>query len=196
MAYSLPSFNAAVASASTSGLPLQRLQAGIDFGDVKSTIGTQAMLQVPFTQFAMEAAMAREGLGQLAANFRQKRDLDYAMEIAEMRREDAKKARLMSMLNSSNKSGSGSGMFEPLELLNQYRSKVTAQDRYDEREAGVLDPMATLGAQLNNIPLGGQPQQPAQTSVAPATTSKVEATPQAKALDTRGARAILDSFLK
>lgn len=196
MAYSLPSFNAAVASASTSGLPLQRLQAGIDFGDVKSTIGTQAMLQVPFTQFAMEAAMAREGLGQLAANFRQKRDLDYAMDIAEMRREDAKKARLMSMLNSSNKSGSGSGMFEPLELLNQYRSKVTAQDRYDEREAGVLDPMATLGAQLNNIPLGGQPQQPAQTSVAPATTSKVEATPQAKALDTRGARAILDSFLK
>ena len=189
MAYSLPSFNAAVASASTSGLPLQRLQAGIDFGDVKSTIGTQTMVQVPFTQFAMEAAMAREGLGQLAANFRQKRDLDYAMEIAEMRREDAKKARLMSMLNSSNKSGSGSGMFEPLELLNQYRSKVTAQDRYDEREAGVLDPMA-------NIPLGGQPQQPAQTSVAPATTSKVEATPQAKALDTRGARAILDSFLK
>lgn len=196
MAYSLPSFNAAVASASTSGLPLQRLQAGIDFGDVKSTIGTQTMVQVPFTQFAMEAAMAREGLGQLAANFRQKRDLDYAMDIAEMRREDAKKARLMSMLNSSNKSGSGSGMFEPLELLNQYRSKVTAQDRYDEREAGVLDPMATLGAQLNNIPLGGQPQQPAQTSVAPATTSKVEATPQAKALDTRGARAILDSFLK
>ena len=196
MAYSLPSFNAAVASANTSGVPLQRLQAGIDFGDVKSTIGTQAMLQVPFTQFAMEAAMARDGLKQLAANFRQKRDLDYAMDIAEMRREDAKKARLMSMLNSSNQSGSGSGMFEPLDLLNQYRSKVTAQDRYDATEAGVLDPMATLGAQLNNIPLGGQSQQTAQTSVAPATTSKVEATPQAKALDTRGARAILDSFLK
>ena len=196
MAYSLPSFNAAVASANTSGLPLQRLQAGIDFGDVKSTIGAQTMAQVPFTQFAMEAAMAREGLGQFAANFRQKRDLDYAMKIAEMRREDAKKARLMSMLNSSNQSGSGSGMFEPLDLLNQYRSKVTAQDRYDEREAGVLDPMATLGAQLNNIPLGGQSKQTAQTSVAPATTSKVEATPQAKALDTRGARAILDSFLK
>mgnify|MGYP001464692942 FL=1 len=98
MAFALPSFNAAAVSAQTSGQPLQRLQSNIDFNDVKSTMGIQTMVQAPFTQFAMESAMARDALGQMAQNFRQKRDLDTAMELAEMRIDADKKARLTNQL--------------------------------------------------------------------------------------------------
>ena len=54
-------------------------------------MGVQAMVQVPMQQFAMESAMARDALGQMAQNFRQKRDLDTAMEHSEMRIDADKK---------------------------------------------------------------------------------------------------------
>ena len=47
MAFALPSFNAAVASAQTSGAPLIALQKNIDFDDVKSDIATKALTKLP-----------------------------------------------------------------------------------------------------------------------------------------------------
>lgn len=98
MAFALPSFNAAVASASTSGAPLQRLQASIDFDDVKSDIATKEMTKLPLEKFITEANLAKQALAEYGAGIRNKMDLDYRREVNEQNREDAKRTALVTML--------------------------------------------------------------------------------------------------
>ena len=101
MAFALPSFNAAVASANTSGLPLQRLQANIDFQDVKSDFATETLTELPYKKFLTEAAMARDALAEYGATLRNKMDLDYNREVDELKRKGAKQNALVKMLLSS-----------------------------------------------------------------------------------------------
>ena len=98
MAYALPSFNAAVASASSSGAPLQRMQANIDFGDVKSDIATKALTKLPLEKFITEANLAKQALAEYGAGIRNKMNLDYKREVNELNRKDAKRAALVTML--------------------------------------------------------------------------------------------------
>ena len=179
MAFSLPSFNAAVASAQTSGVPLQRLQANIDFNDVKSTLATEAMVQVPFEQFAAESAMARDALQQMAMSRRQTEALNAAMEIEQFRADRAKKQALINMLGGgqSGKS-SGSNMLSPLEKQLQYRRMLTELNRHDEEQIGIFNPDYGVKSAVEFTP-GGQ----LSTGVQPpaAVSPKVETTPQAQA---------------
>lgn len=179
MAFSLPSFNAAVASAQTSGVPLQRLQANIDFNDVKSTLGTEAMVRVPFEQFAMESAVARDALQQMAMSQRQTEALDAAMEIEQFRADRAKKEALISNLLGGGQGGrsSGSSMLSPLEKQLQMRRMLTELDRHDKEEIGIFDPDLGVRSAAEFLP-GGQLKTGVQ---APAVVSpKVETTPQAQ----------------
>ena len=180
MAFSLPSFNAAVASAQTSGLPLQRLQYNIDFKDVKSTLGTQAMVQVPFEQFAAESAMARDALQQMAMSQRQTEALDAAMEIEQFRADRAKKEALISNLLGGGQSGrsSGSNMLSPLEKQLQYRRLLTELDRHDKEEIGIFDPDLGVRTAVGYSP-GGEILK--GTQLPAGTAPKVEVTPQAQA---------------
>ena len=180
MAFSLPSFNAAVASAQTSGVPLQRLQANIDFKDVKSTLGTQAMVQVPFEQFAAESAMARDALQQMAMSQRQTEALDAAMEIEQFRADRAKKEALISNLLGGGQSGrsSGSNMLSPLEKQLQYRRLLTELDRHDKEEIGIFDPDLGVRTAVGYSP-GGEILK--GTQLPAGTAPKVEVTPQAQA---------------
>lgn len=180
MAFSLPSFNAAVASAQTSGVPLQRLQSNIDFKDVKSTLGTQAMVQVPFQQFAAESAMARDALQQMAMNMRQTEALDAAMEIEQFRADRAKKEALISNLLGGGQSSrsSGSNMLSPLEKQLQYRRLLTELDRHDKEEIGIFDPDLGVRTAVGYSP-GGQILK--GTELPAGTAPKVEVTPQAQA---------------
>ena len=193
MAFALPSFNAAVASAQTSGQPLQRLQANIDFNDVKSTMGIQTMVQVPFTQFAMESAMARDALGQVARNYRQKRDLDTAMELAEMRIDADKKARLTNQLLGGGGSGQSSSMLSPLEQQIAYRQGVNSLNQLDAAEIGGLNPMLSLGTYVKNIPTSGFGAS-GSFDVPAAQKPKVEETPQAKSTKFSEAAKMLESI--
>ena len=180
MAFSLPSFNAAVASAQTSGLPLQRLQSNIDFKDVKSTLGTEAMVQVPFEQFAAESAMARDALQQMAMSQRQTEALDAAMEIEQFRADRAKKEALISNLLGGGQSGrsSGSNMLSPLEKQLQYRRLLTELDRHDKEEIGIFDPDLGVRTAVGYSP-GGEILK--GTQLPAGTAPKVEVTPQAQA---------------
>ena len=193
MAFALPSFNAAVASAQTSGQPLQRLQANIDFNDVKSTMGIQTMVQVPFTQFAMESAMARDALGQVARNYRQKRDLDTAMELAEMRIDADKKARLTNQLLGGGGSDQSSSMLSPLEQQIAYRQGVNTLNQLDAAELGGLNPMLSLGTYVKNIPTSGFGAS-GSFDVPAAQKPKVEETPQAKSTKFSEAAKMLESI--
>ena len=179
MAFSLPSFNAAVASAQTSGVPLQRLQSNIDFKDVKSTLGTQAMVQAPFAQFAAESAMARDALQQMAMSQRQTEALDAAMEIEQFRADRAKREALISNLLGGGQSGrsSGSNMLSPLEKQLQYRRLLTELNRHDEEQIGIFNPdlgvRTAVGYTPGGVTLKG-------TDIPAGTAPKVEATPQAQ----------------
>lgn len=179
MAFSLPSFNAAVASAQTSGVPLQRLQSNIDFKDVKSTLGTQAMVQVPFQQFAAESAMARDALQQMAMNMRQTEALDAAMEIEQFRADRAKKQALINMLGGGQSGrSSGSNMLSPLEQQLKYRRLLTELDRHDKEEIGIFDPDLGVRTAVGYSP-GGEILK--GTDIPAGTAPKVEVTPQAQA---------------
>ena len=179
MAFSLPSFNAAVASAQTSGVPLQRLQANIDFNDVKSTLATKAMVQAPFEQFAAESAMARDALQQMAMSQRQTEALDAAMEIEQFRADRAKKEALINNLLGGGQSGrsSGSNMLSPLEKQIQYRRLLTELNRHDEEQIGIFNPdlgvRTAVGYTPGGVTLKG-------TEIPAGTAPKVEATPQAQ----------------
>ena len=180
MAFSLPSFNAAVASAQTSGVPLQRLQSAIDFNDVKSTLATKAMVQAPFEQFAAESAMARDALQQMAMSRRQTEALDAAMEIEQFRADRAKKEALISNLLGGGQSGksSASNMLSPLEKQLQYRRLLTEINRHDEEQIGIFNPDYGVRSAVEFTP-GGQ----LSTGVQPpaVVSPKVETTPQAQA---------------
>lgn len=153
MAFALPSFNAAVASASSSGVPLQRLQANIDFRDVKSDYATETLTQLPYKKFLAEAAIARDALNQYGANLRSKMNLDYNREINEMKREDAKRNALVEMLMGGD---ANAGLALPqipdprVERLNQLSFEERMR-RAIAADQGVLDPDANIVGVLDAV---------------------------------------------
>ena len=153
MAFALPSFNAAVASANTSGLPLQRLQANIDFQDVKSDFATKTLTELPYKKFLTEAAMARDALAEYGATLRNKMDLDYNREVNEMNRKGAKQKALVQMLLGSD-ANAGLG----LEALTDPREERIKQLTFEQslataiaNQQGVLDPDANVGAVMEAV---------------------------------------------
>ena len=153
MAFALPSFNAAVASANTSGLPLQRLQANIDFQDVKSDFATKTLTELPYKKFLTEAAMARDALAEYGATLRNKMDLDYNREVNELNRKSNKKNALVKMLLGSD-ANAGLG----LEALTDPREERIKQLTFEQslanaiaNQQGALDPDANIGAVMEAV---------------------------------------------
>ena len=153
MAFALPSFNAAVASANTSGLPLQRLQANIDFQDVKSDFATETLTELPYKKFLTEAAMARDALAEYGATLRNKMDLDYNREVNELNRKSNKQNALVKMLLGSD-ANAGLG----LEALTDPREERIKQLTFEQslanaiaNQQGALDPDANIGAVMEAV---------------------------------------------
>ena len=172
MAFALPSFNAAVASANTSGLPLQRLQANIDFQDVNSDFATRALAELPYKQFLTEAAMARDALAQYGAGLRNKMTLDYNREVNEQNRKDAKRKALVDMLMGGD-ANAGLALDTLTDPREERIKQLTFEDslrRAVANDQGVLDPDANIGAvveAVGTIPsrrAGGTATQSSQTN--------------------------------
>ena len=89
MAFALPSFNAAVASANTAGATLQRLQSAIDFNDVNSNMAIKSLGAVPMQNFAAEVGIAKQALNEYGAALRSKMTVDYNREVLEQRKKEA-----------------------------------------------------------------------------------------------------------
>ena len=172
MAFALPSFNAAVASANTSGVPLQRLQANIDFEDVKSDFATKTLTELPYKKFLTEAAMARDALAQYGAGLRNKMTLDYNRDVLEAEQKNRKQNALVKMLLGSD-ANAGLG----LEALTNPREERINQLTFEQslataiaNQQGVLDPDANIGAAVEavgKIPsrrAGGTATQSSQTN--------------------------------
>ena len=172
MAFALPSFNAAVASANTSGLPLQRLQANIDFQDVKSDFGTETLTELPYKKFLTEAAIARDALAEYGATLRNKMDLDYNREVNEANRKSNKRNALVKMLLGSD-ANAGLG----LEALTDPREERIKQLTFEQslataiaNQQGALDPDANIGAVMEAVGTvpsrraGGNATQSSQTN--------------------------------
>jgi len=172
MAFALPSFNAAVASANTSGLPLQRLQANVDFQDVKSDFATETLTELPYKKFLTEAAMARDALAEYGATLRSKMDLDYNREVNEINRKDAKQSALVKMLLGSD-ANAGLG----LEALTNPREERIKQLIFEKSlrtavadDQGVLDPDKSIGQVVDAVTkvpsrrAGGTATQSSQTN--------------------------------
>ena len=172
MAFALPSFNAAVASANTSGLPLQRLQANIDFQDVKSDLAAKTLTELPYKKFLTEAAIARDALAEYGAGLRNKMTLDYNRDVLEAKQKTAKQNALVKMLSGSD-ANAGLG----LEALTDPREERIKQLTFEQslataiaNQQGVLDPDANIGAvveAVGTIPsrrAGGTTTQSSQTN--------------------------------
>ena len=104
MAFALPSFNAAVASANTSGLPMQRLMSQIDFNDVKSTAATAFMAKDALQSKVLQANIAKQALAEYGGTLRNQMTLDYNREVLDAEKEvrenakkDARRAKLFEM---------------------------------------------------------------------------------------------------
>ena len=157
MAFALPSFNAAVASASSSGAPLQRMQANIDFGDVKSDIATKALTKLPLEKFIVEANIAKQALAEYGDGLQRKMLLDYNREVNEQNREDAKRTALVSMLTG------GAGELESALKPQPYsdpRSELLTEmlfrqgrEGYLQGEMGGLHPDKALTKAVEGAPL-------------------------------------------
>lgn len=184
MAFALPSFNAAVASANTSGAPLQRMQANIDFGDVKSDIATKALTKLPLEKFIVEANIAKQALAEYGDGLQRKMLLDYNREVNETNREDAKRSALVQMLMG----GADELMPKPQPYKDEREELLTellfrkGKEGYLQGEMGGLHPDAALkdavtGAPLPKLPGAGvSPQIQAINPAVPA-PAKLE-TPQ------------------
>ena len=142
MAFALPSFNAAVASANTSGAPLQRLQANIDFQDVKSDFATETLTELPYKKFLTEAAIARDALAQYGAGLRNKMTLDYNREVLETEQKNRKQDALVKMLMGGD---ANAGL--TLSALRDPRDERITQLSFEQsvrnamaNDQGVLDP--------------------------------------------------------
>ena len=155
MAFALPSFNAAVASANTSGAPLQRMQANIDFGDVKSDIATKALTKLPLEKFIIEANLAKQALAEYGAGMREKMNLDLTKEINEQNRKDAKRNALVNMLMG----GAGELMPKPQPYKDEREELLTellfrkGKEGYLQGEMGGLHPDAALKDAVKGAPL-------------------------------------------
>ena len=164
MAFALPSFNAAVASASSSGAPLARMQANIDFKDVKSDIATKALTKLPLEKFIVEANIAKQALAEYGDGLQRKMLLDYNREVNETNRKDAKRTALVNMLMGG--AGELEGALKPQpysdprsELLTEMLFRQGRQG-YLQSEMGGLHPdtaqkAAVTGAPLPKLPGAG-----------------------------------------
>lgn len=153
MAFALPSFNAAVASANTSGAPLQRLQANIDFDDVKSDIATKYMTKLPLEKFLTEANIAKQALAEYGAGLRNKMTLDHNMKISEMQQKENRRAALVNMLTSGD---SNAGM--QLQQLLDPRTETERQMQFvrnkrisEQNALGQLHPSGGLQNALSEL---------------------------------------------
>ena len=151
MAFALPSFNAAVASASSSGAPLQRLQANIDFQDVKSDFATKTLTELPYKKFLTEAAVARDALAQYGANLRNKMTLDYNREVLEAEQKNRKQDALVKMLMGGD---ANAGL--ALSPLPDPRDERITQLSFEQsvrnamaNDQGVLDPDKNIGGLID-----------------------------------------------
>ena len=162
MAFALPSFNAAVASASSSGAPLQRMQANIDFDDVKSDIATKALTKLPLEKFIVEANIAKQALAEYGDGLQRKMLLDYNREVNEQNREDAKRTALVTMLMG----GADELMPKPQPYKDEREELLTellfrkGKEGYLQSEMGGLHPdkglkKAVEGAPLPKLPGAG-----------------------------------------
>ena len=172
MAFALPSFNAAVASAQTSGVPLQRLQSSIDFDDVKSDIATKALTELPYKKFLTEAAVARDALAQYGANLRNKMTLDYNREVLEAEQKNRKQDALVKMLLSgdANAGLALTPLVDPRqERINQLTFEQSVRNAI-ANDQGVLDPDKNIGGiieAVTKVPsrrAGGTAAQSSQTN--------------------------------
>ena len=161
MAFALPSFNAAVASANTSGAPLQRMQANIDFQDVKSDIATKYMTKLPLEKFITEANIAKQALAEYGAGLRNKMTLDHNMKISEMQQKENKRTALINLLKGDGQSTAGMQLdklvdpqsFTERELVHQVRKRNALA-----HEMGVFHPdyaQVTAGKAIYDVPLPG-----------------------------------------
>lgn len=154
MAFALPSFNAAVASANTSGAPLQRLQANIDFDDVKSDIATKYMTKLPLEKFLTEANIAKQALSEYGAGLRNKMTLDHNMKISEMREKQDKRNALVNMLTGSGDSNAGMQLQQLLDPRTEYERQMQfiRNKRVSEQNAmGALHPSLGLNAAMTEL---------------------------------------------
>ena len=154
MAFALPSFNAAVASANTSGAPLQRLQANIDFDDVKSDIATKYMTKLPLEKFLTEANIAKQALSEYGAGLRNKMTLDHNMKISEMQEKRDKRNALVNMLTGSGDSNAGMQLQQLLDPRTEYERQMQfiRNKRVSEQNAmGALHPSLGLNAAMTEL---------------------------------------------
>ena len=154
MAFALPSFNAAVASANTSGVPLQRLQANIDFDDVKSDIATKYMTKLPLEKFLTEANIAKQALSEYGAGLRNKMTLDHNMKISEMQEKRDKRNALVNMLTGSGDSNAGMQLQQLLDPRTEYERQMQfiRNKRVSEQNAmGALHPSLGLNAAMTEL---------------------------------------------
>ncbi len=172
MAFALPSFNAAVASANTSGVPLQRLQANINFQDVKSDFATKTLTELPYKKFLTEAAIARDALAQYGANLRNKMTLDYNRDVLETEQKNRKQDALIKMLMGGD---ANAGL--ALSPLRDPRDERITQLSFEQsvrnamaNDQGVLDPDKNIGGLIDavtSVPsrrAGGTATQSSQTN--------------------------------
>lgn len=163
MAFALPSFNAAVASANTSGVPLQRMQAAIDFGDVNQTYATKMLGKQALEEFITEANIAKQALNEYGAMARTNATLDYKREvleaekdIREQARKDTRRAKLFEMLNGvgvDDLFGAGpEPQYEnPRATIATDQVFRTVNDAYLRNEMGGLHPDAALKVGLEQM---------------------------------------------
>lgn len=124
MAFALPSFNAAVASAQSSGLPMQRLMSQIDFNDVKSTAATTFMAKDALQSKVLQANMAKQALAEYGGTLRNQMTLDYNREVLEAEKEEIenrRKAERRNTLFDMLKGSLGDLASNPMGTQEQYR---------------------------------------------------------------------------
>tara|TARA_Y100000401_G_scaffold117224_1_gene125207 strand:- start:10978 stop:11601 length:624 start_codon:yes stop_codon:yes gene_type:complete len=161
MAFALPSFNAAVASANTSGAPLQRLQANIDFDDVKSDIATKYMTKLPLEEFITEANIAKQALAEYGAGLRNKMTLDHNMKISEMQQKENKRSALINLLKGDGKSTSDMQLDKLVDPQTAMERELVHQQRKRNalyNEMGAFHPdygQVAAGTAINTVPLPG-----------------------------------------
>jgi hypothetical protein len=164
MAFALPSFNAAVASANSSGLPLQRLQANIDFDDVNVNYATKMLGKQALEEFITEANIAKQALGEYGATVRNRETLDYNREVLEakqdeidQKRSDARRTKLFEMLGGGldmlggDLLGGGQARPDPREEMMQQMIFQQAGDTYLKGEMGGLHPSYGQASVIENL---------------------------------------------
>ena len=161
MAFALPSFNAAVASAQSAGGPLIALQKNIDFDDVKSDIATQYMTKLPLEKFITEANIAKQALAEYGAGLRNKMSLDHDMKIAEMQQKENKRTALINLLKGDGESTAGMQLDKLVDPQTAMERELVHQVRKRNalaHEMGAFHPdygQVAAGTAINTVPLPG-----------------------------------------